>query len=182
MVSTEIIENCKRNEQQAFKLCYEACAPYVYTIVKNYISESERRDAMQEVFAQIFSSINSFDSTKGLFKSWISKISVYQCIAILRKRKKLNLFVPFDEKYDSVSNEEEQLLTKMTEADLIDFLAQMPIGYKTVFLLFVIDGYPHKEIASMLDISPETSRSQLSRAIGWIRKNLLQATKNLVYG
>jgi len=182
LVSIEIIENCKRNEQQAYKLCYEACAPYVYAIIKNYITEGGRKDAMQEVFAQIFTSINSYDPKKGLFKSWISQITVYQCIGILRKRKKLHLFVPFDASHEIVSDEEEKLLAQMSSVELNDFLSEMPTGYKTVFLLSVIDGYSHKEIAKMLKISAETSRSQLSRAIGWIRKNLLEATKNLVYG
>jgi RNA polymerase sigma-70 factor (ECF subfamily) len=182
LVSTEIIEKCKRNEQRAYKQCYEACAPYVYAIVKNYINEDERKDAMQVVFAQIFSSLHNYDARKGAFKSWISQVTVYQCIGILRKRKKLNLFVPFDDSHKLVSTDEEKLLTQMSSEDLNNFLSEMPTGYKTVFMLNIIDGYTHKEIAKLLDISAETSRSQLSRAIGWIRKNLLEATKNLVYG
>jgi len=182
LVSIEIINKCKRNEQQAFKLCYKACAPYVYAIVKNYISEGERKDAMQEVFAQVFSSINSYNPDRGQFKSWLGQVTVYQCIGILRKREKLNLFVPFDASHEKVSDEEEKLLTQMSSKDLNDFLHKMPKGYKTIFLLNVIDGYSHKEIATMLNITAETSRSQLSRAIGWIRKNLLEETKNLVYG
>lgn len=137
---------------------------------------------MQEVFAQIFTSINSFDAQKGQFKSWIGQIAVYQCIGILRKRKRLNLFVPFDDSHEKVSHEDEKLLSQMSSEDLNDFLSEMPTGYKTIFMLNVIDGYTHKEIATMLEISAQTSRSQLSRAIGWIRKNLLEATQSLIYG
>jgi len=182
MISQETINRCKCKEQKAFKECYEKCAPYVYTIIKSYIYETElRKDAMQEIFSQIFLTIDKYDPDKGAFKAWISKITVYQCIAILRKRKTLNLFVPLEDKHHEMSQLEIQL-DSLSKNDIEKLLVKMPDGYRTIFLLYVIDEYKHKEIAELLDISAETSRSQLSRAIRWIKNKHIVNRKNLTYG
>jgi len=181
LIDSKIIERCKRKDEQAFKLCYEACAPYVYTIIKNYISHADyRRDAMQEIFSQIFVSLPNYDERKGAFKPWVAQITIYQCINILRKRKKLNMFLPLDAEIE-VSDFDE-VLDGFRKEDMEKLLVKMPQGYKAVFLLNIIDGYPHKDIAELLDISENTSRSQLSRAIGWIKKNLSVETKKYIYG
>ncbi len=172
---------CKRREEQAFKLCYEACAPYAYTVIKNYIyDESYRKDAMQEVFTSLFLSLPNYDLNKGEFKPWFSKLVVRNCIDILRKRKKINFLVPMKEEHENVESIDFMFLLSKKEIESI--LTQMPEGYRTVFMLSVIDEYTHEEIAAMLDISKVTSRSQLSRAIKWIKKNLSVQTKNLIYG
>jgi len=182
MISNETIERCKHREQKAFKECYEKCAPYVYTIVKSYIHEVElRKDAMQEIFAQVYLSLDRYDPKKGKFKSWIAQISIYQSIAILRKRKSLNLFVPLDTNHQNVRMTELDF-SALKREDIEKLLAKMPAGYRTIFLLSVIDEYKHKEIAKMLDITAETSRSQLSRAIRWIKNKNVVNIKNLTYG
>lgn len=182
MISDQIIERCKRNEQSAFKLCYERCAPYIYTITKSYISDQDlRKDAMQEIFANIFTSLNTFDNDKGKFKSWIAQIAIYQCIGILRKRKKLSAIVALDDKHKELK-ESNVDLDNLSRIEIEKLLEKMPVGYKTVFLLSVIDDYPHKEIAKILNITKETSRSQLSRAIRWIKHNKIVNQKNFTYG
>ncbi len=182
MVTTQIIQGCKQREQSAFEQCYKACAPYVYTIIKNYVSNTTlQQDIMQEVFVSAFKSIASYDDSKGKFKSWISQITVNKCIDVLRSEKKLNLFVPL-ENHHELQDEEEHVLDKLDPEALKTLLVDMPSGYKTVFLMNIIDGYSHKEISEQLDITPETSRSQLFRAIKWIQKHLLIDTKQLIYG
>jgi len=182
MISKETILQCIHKERKAYKLCYETCSPYVYTIIKSYISNPDlRKDAMQDVFASIFKSIESFDSEKGKFKTWIAQITINQCIAILRKRNKLKLFVPLESIHENIEARDKMLDT-LSREEIEGLLQNMPVGYKTVFLLSVIDGYTHKEIAELLDISKETSRSQLSRAISWIKKNIKAASKNFIYG
>lgn len=182
MVTTLIIERCKQREQSAFQQCYTACAPYVYTIIKNYVSDSElQKDVMQEVFVSAFKSIASFDETKGKFKSWISQITVNKCIDTLRNEKKLSLFIPLNDQHE-VAVDQEKILDALDPEALKALLSDMPLGYKTVFLLHIVDGYSHKEIGERLNITPETSRSQLFRAIKWVKKHLLIDTKHLIYG
>lgn len=181
MVSNEIILACKRKEDNAFKLCYEACAPYAFTVVKSYIYDvNYRQDAMQEVFASLFLSIPNYDQNKGEFKAWFAQLVVRTCIDILRKRKKVNFLVPIQEDHDNP--QEIDFMFNLNKKEIESLLAHMPDGYRTVFLLSVIDDYSHEEIASMLNITKVTSRSQLSRAIKWIRKNLSVQTKKMIYG
>lgn len=152
-------------------MVYQSYAPYLYAIVKNYFKgQEERKDVLQEIFAQIFTSIHRFDATKGAFKSWISKIAVNQCAYHLRKRSKLHIVFSIDE----VNEQAEVVLPHLEGLDkhtLEQLLHQMPEGYRTVFLLHVVDGYKHKEISERLGIKEQSSRSQLARAIKWIRQN-----------
>lgn len=181
MVDLKIIEKCKRKDELAYKQCYNACAPYVYSIVKNYIYDFElRKDAMQEVFSQVFVSINKFDPSKGKFKSWISQIAIHRCISVLRKSKKLNLVVHLDTELEIADYTD--TISSINKEDLEKLLVNMPEGYRTIFLLNIVDDYAHKEIAELLKISVNTSRSQLSRAIVWIQKNLSLEIKNYIYG
>jgi len=182
MLTNEQIQSCLKREQKALKHCYESCAPYLYAIIRSYIYDEEnRKDVLQEVFAAIFSSLSSFDINKGPFKPWIARVTVNQCITYLRNQRKLNLFVPLDiESYTGIESED-KILNQFSRQDMLKYLQRMPEGYRTVFVMSVIDEYSHKEIAKTLEISVGTSRSQLSRAMSWIKKHLtveLNITKN----
>lgn len=165
------------------KLCYEACAPYVYSIVKSYIYDKQlHKDVMQDIFIALFTSMKSYKSKNGEFKSWMSRLAVNQCIGVLRKQKKEVKTIQLNEHFDILAEEQINDLESLSKEDLEALLHKMPNGYRTIFLLSVIDGYSHKEIAAMLEITAETSRSQLSRSIAWIKKNLLVESKKYIYG
>ncbi|MBK8888369.1 MAG: sigma-70 family RNA polymerase sigma factor [Saprospiraceae bacterium] len=128
MVGNNTISQCIKGDQQAYSVLYRSCAPYVFTIIKNYFTpDDDRKDAMQEVFAQIFLSIDKFDEEKGSFKAWISKIAVYQSIAILRKKDKIQigfgLEVVDEENYDTLD-----ALEKLSVDDLEKMLVLVYIG------------------------------------------------------
>lgn len=183
MVDAIYIQQCKNGEAPSYKKIYEATAPYLFTIIKNYISDEEyRRDILQETFAAVFSSIQNYDEKIGEFKHWIAKIAVYQCISFLRKNSKMT----FDYSLSAVEEFMEDdyfRLDELSKKEIEDLLSSMPLGYKTVFLLHVLDDYSHSEIAALLNITAETSRSQLMRGIGWIKKNISLTTSNkLAYG
>lgn len=152
-------------------MIYQSYAPYLYAIVKNYFQDQEeRKDVLQEVFAQIFTSIHRYDANKGAFKSWISKITVNQCAVHLRKRSKLHIVFSMEEVV-AVSTESLSFLNILDRKTLEKSLHQMPEGYRTVFLMSVVDGYAHQEISERLGIQVQTSRSQLARAIKWIKQH-----------
>jgi RNA polymerase sigma factor (sigma-70 family) len=181
-VEQDLLLQCQKGDQSAFRTLYNTCAPYIFTIVKNYFSEDhDRKDVLQEIFAHIFTSLENFDQNKGSFKSWISRIAVHQCINVLRKNNRLNIVYTLeimeDIEYDTL-----ETLEKFTEKDLEKMLQDMPDGYKTIFLLSVIEEYSHKEIGEMLSITQETSRSQLFRAIKWIKNNILNTSNMIQYG
>lgn len=183
MVSKSIIEGCKRKERAAFKQCYELCSPYVYTVIKRYISNFEdRKDAMQEAFAHIFYSIDSFDEERGKFKSWLSQITVNQTINFLKRNKKLNFLVPLNSQTDFIEDGSNIGFGEINSTLLQKLVSNMPPGYKTIFLLSYSEGYSHDEIAEILGISNSTSRSQLSRAIKWVRTHYRDQLKSINYG
>jgi len=105
---------------------------------------------------------------------------VHQCINCLKASQKLRS-VMLVEKYED-DNTTDMSYNNLACEDLNKLLAGMPVGYRTIFLLSVIEEYTHKEIAGILEISQETSRSQLSRAIKWIKNNILEDSKTLKYG
>jgi len=182
LVEQALLLQCQKGDQSAFRILYNTCAPYVFTIVKNYFSEDhDRKDVLQEIFAHVFTSLDNFDLNKGSFKSWMSRICVNQCINFLRKNSRLNMVYTIeimeDIEYDTL-----ETLEKFTEKDLENMLADMPEGYKTIFLLSVIDEYSHREISELLGITQETSRSQLFRAIKWIKTNILNTSNMIQYG
>ncbi|MFK7935993.1 MAG: RNA polymerase sigma factor [Saprospiraceae bacterium] len=176
------------NQRAAQRQLYEACAPYVFTIVKNYIRDEHfRKDAMQEAFAHIFTSLKNYDANKGNFKNWIARITVNRCAVLLKRTINFNLR-PEEEGGDIASENVFAYLDQLTKRDIEQMLQKMPAGYRTIFLMSVMDGYSHKEIGMMLNIAPETSRSQLLRATKWIKKNILPDSKefflnkDLTYG
>lgn len=180
-INQQLLDNCIMRDRVSQKALYEACAPYVYTIVKNYISDkSFIKDALQEAFAHIFCSLKNFDPSKGAFKSWIARITVNQCINILKKTGKINVSEGLELIMD-IPDHAFSYLEELTKEDIEKILTKMPGGYKTVFLLNIIDGYNHKEIGKMLDITAETSRSQLSRGLQWLRKNYNNQSNSISY-
>lgn len=171
MVSSQIIQDCIKQKSIAHKELYETCAPYVFSIVKTYIfDEHFRRDAMQEIFSQIFCSLERFDDSKGAFKSWIAQIAVNRSVSLLKKTKTID-YVFEMESLKEIPENQFAFLDQLTRTEIDVMLSNMPTGYRTVFLLNKIDGYKHAEISEMLEIKVETSRSQLLRAVKWIQKN-----------
>ncbi len=180
-ISQHLLKGCIRGDRLSQRALYEDCAPYIYGVVKNYIRDvSFRKDAMQEAFAHIFSSLSKYDPKKGEFKTWIARIAANQCVNILKKTGKINLSDGLEIVKDLVDFGFERL-NELTKEDIENMLTKMPSGYKTVFLLFVFDDHSHKDIASLLEITPETSRSQLSRALSWIRKNIMNKPNSFSY-
>lgn len=182
MVSIDLINSCIARDKIAQRQLYEACAPYVYTIIKNYIGdESYRKDAMQEAFSHIFSSLENYDPERGQFKSWIGRITANRCATLLKRT--INFSMRLEESITPDLGEHTfAYLDQLSKVEIEQLLVNMPKGYRTIFLLSVIEEYSHKEISELLDITPDTSRSQLFRAIKWIKKNIFPNTKDIVYG
>ena len=183
MIDTIYINQCKNGDASSYKKLYELTSSYVYAIIKTYIRDEEyRKDIMQETYAALFTSIGTFDENKGEFKSWMAKITVYNCISFLRKNSKMKFDYSLS-LVEEIDDNDYVKLHELSKNEINELLINMPLGYKTIFLLSVIDEYTHKEIAELLNITTETSRSQLMRGIQWIKKNISLTTSNkLAYG
>jgi RNA polymerase sigma-70 factor (ECF subfamily) len=180
LVTPEIIEQCKRKEQQAFKVMYDACLPYVFSIVKGYTDDGDwRKDLIQEIFAKLFLNIASFDVAKGDFKFWLRKIAVNQCLMFLRNKKNRPGFDGLENIALDPSQKETMNFDHLDPSLPEQVLPQMPNGFRQVFSLFILEDYSHNEVAQQLGISAETSRSQLARSKQWLRQYFFNH-KNLI--
>jgi len=172
---------CKKGKPSGHAQLYRDCAPYVYHTVKRYVSDIEyRKDLVQEVFAKVFININTFDANLGTFNSWIKKIAVNECLQYLRKSRPLFIAEGIEDNIEI--KDTTPLPTELKRSDIEIILSAMPAGYKLVFMLAVMDGYNHSEISERLNITKETSRSQLTRSKKWIQRYLANHTKSNLYG
>ncbi|MCB0546015.1 MAG: RNA polymerase sigma factor [Phaeodactylibacter sp.] len=181
MISNSTLEAVKNKDKNSFKVLYQQCIPYVYTVVQRHLSNnSDVPDVIQEIFARVFLSIHTFDAKKGEFKSWLRRLAINQCYQYYRKENFVQLHVELDNAHEVA--DDELLLGELTKEEIEELLDNMPDGYRRVFLLVIIDEYTHEEVGELLGISADSSRSQLSRAKKWLRKHTPPTIKSLANG
>ena len=163
----EIVEACQKGQPSAQKQLYKLYSRAMYNIcIRMVKNEMDAEDLLQNSFVDVFCNLKKFRFQSSI-GAWIKRIVINNCINFLKKRK-LD-FETLDEKTTPVSvtnDESEPLFT--TEA-INEAIYKLPSGYRVVFTLYLMEGYDHKEIASILDISEATSKSQFSRAKQKIR-------------
>ncbi|MGA0231900.1 MAG: RNA polymerase sigma factor [Saprospiraceae bacterium] len=143
----------------AQKLLYTKYKGLFYAICIRYLTDPmEAEDALVEAFYKIFTKINGY-SGGGSFEGWMKRILVNECLMKIRKSNNFRLHVDIENAYD-LGNEAD-VISKLSFDELISLMNELPKGYKTVFNLYVLEGYKHREIAKLLDISINTSKSQL---------------------
>jgi len=174
----KLINGCLKKDRQAQSQLFKKYARWGLTICRRYVCNEEKaQEAVQDGFLRIFNKINTYDSNKGELKAWMARVFVNCALTTTKKEAFNNSFSPLSEVYvEPVSQEE---FFNFDAEELLKFLKHMPLGYKTVFNMYVMDGYSHKEIGSQLKISEITSRSQLRKAKIWIKENVaLDALKS----
>jgi len=141
---------------------YRRFSPRMYAVCLRYASSSEEaEDILQEGFIKIFKKLGSYRGD-GSFEGWIRRIFVNTAIEHFRRRKYLQ---PVTEKEENtLEGKFLSVLDELGEKDILELVRQLSPGYRTVFNMYVVEGYTHREIGDMLGISEGTSKSQLSRA------------------
>jgi RNA polymerase sigma-70 factor (ECF subfamily) len=159
---SDLIEGCmKGNRQMQYEL-YERFAPKMFGVCLRYAANTEEaEDILQEGFIKIFKKMGSYRGD-GSFEGWIRRIFVNTAIEQFRKKTYLQ---PITEQEEStIEGKYISVLDHLAEKDIIQLIQKLSPGYRTVFNMYVIEGYTHKQIAEALGISEGTSKSQLSRA------------------
>ena len=161
MIDIQLIQACKKQQRDAQRQVYELLARKLYFTCSRYLKkEEEIEEAMADAFYIIFTKIDQLKEELA-FEGWAKKIAVNQCLMQLKKNVNFNLYL------EDVSLKNQPLTDEMCELeeeDLLNLLNYLPDGCKTVFSLFVIEGFSHKDIAEKLQISEGTSKSQLNVA------------------
>ncbi len=174
----ELIKGCAKGDRAAQKALYDRYCRKMLVVCQRYArSTQEAEDILQEGFIKIFNSIKSFRGEARL-ETWITRIIINT--ALNAQRQKLYLMPMVDVLEINLPEEAEISLASFNLSELIAMVQALPDGCRVVFNLFAIEGYNHKEIAEMLNISEGTSKSQYSRAKSLLKLKLNQYDK--VYG
>jgi RNA polymerase sigma-70 factor (ECF subfamily) len=136
----------------------------------------DAQDVLQEVFVKIYTHIHSYHFD-GSFEGWLRRIAVNTSITFYRKAIKKHLEKDIDDGVFELANDDDAWNQEFSMEEMNQCIQKLPHGYKTIFNLYVIEGFKHKEIAEMLSIDINTSKSQLSRAKVHIQNELQKMNK-----
>lgn len=166
----ELLLECQRSDRNAQRKVYEKMAGRLYSVCRRYLKNDEDiEEVLADTFYKIFTKIGQLQNP-DTFEAWARKITVNECLQKLRTSKAL--FISLEENHIDTSESSTESLS--LEKDILNLLNFLPEGCRAIFNLFAIEGYPHKEIATMLSISEGTSKSQLNFA----RKKLQELLVN----
>ena len=158
MTEKQLIAACKKQDRKAQRELYERYSPLMLSVCRRYVnSKEDAEDILVEAFFKILTSLHQFRGM-GSFVGWMRRIVVNESLMFLRKKHNFRMTVEIDQVQTMVNmGVEEDLAAK----DIMELLKLLPTGYRTVFNLYVIEGFKHREIAELLGISINTSKSQL---------------------
>lgn len=160
----DIVAGCQKGKRQFQELLYRQFAQKMYGICLSYAGDrAMAQDMLQESFIKVFKNIGNYDF-KGSLEGWIRRVVVNTAIDCLRKQKSITNFID-DKPLDSGKQfYENEAISKLQLAEIIQFINLLPEGARIIFNLFAVEGFSHKEIADQLHISVGTSKSQYNRA------------------
>jgi len=167
------IAAAKNGSPNGQKYLYEKYKIYLFGICLRYSRDrSEAEDIFQEGFINIFKDLHQYNSA-GNLEGWMRRVMVNTALRYIRKWKK-DWQHEDSQGYEDAFQSEEVVFQKLGMEELTRLIQRLPDGYKVVFNLFVVEGYSHKEIANLLGVSENTSKTQLFKAKAALRKQLEQ--------
>ncbi|MGR3809990.1 RNA polymerase sigma factor [Jiulongibacter sp. NS-SX5] len=161
----------KKGDQQACREVYNGFANQFMAISRRYLGNTpEAQDMLTNAFVKIFKNVKKaeFDNEKA-FVGWMKRILINECLMELRRKSNFQMMPENEADFVSI---EANIIQDLAAKEIMEVINEMPTGYRTVFNLYVIEGYSHAEIAEQLKISEGTSKSQLSHAKKYLRTKL----------
>jgi RNA polymerase sigma-70 factor (ECF subfamily) len=166
----DLIRGCLQNSAAMQKKLYDKYAAKLYGIAIRYAhSQEDAKDILQDGFVKVYRNLSKFKGT-GSFEGWMRRIIVNT--AIEHYRKKNNTYEIQESHEENITDGDLNALDKLAAAEILNMVKALPNGYRTVFNLFAIEGFSHKEIAEMLNISEGTSKSQYARAKALLQEKI----------
>lgn len=191
-MEADLINKVIAREPDAVEALYDHYAPALLSVGLRYCGNlADAEDILHDSFLKIISNLGNFRQRKnGSLAAWMKRIMVNTALNFLRDRKKTNHFSDL-ETFEAVIGEEvpdsydtDDQYRNLTQDQIMKIICELPLGYRTVFNLYVMEEFSHKEIAGMLQCSENTSKSQLSKARAMLRKkirNMSATEKHNVY-
>lgn len=168
---SKLIESCIKGDRAAQKALYDRLAPRMFPLCIRYVGDRTlAEDILQDGFVTLFTRLESYKG-EGSFEGWARRIFVTTALMSLRKKDALKMSDDLEAarglKTDTASQ-----VQNIGYKELMELIMTLPPGFRTVFNMYAIEGYSHKEISEMLGISETTSRTQLSRARAWLQERI----------
>ncbi len=174
----QLIIRCKKNDAKAQGELYKLFSSTLFSICLKYSRNyAEAQDNLQDAFITIFGKINQYKD-KGSFEGWLKRITVNTALQRYRKDK-MFLIVNEDHLEDTDVTIDEENEENIPLQYLLECIQELPNRYRLVFNLYVLDGYSHKEIGRLLEISDGTSKSNLARARALLKDLVLNYKSTL---
>ncbi len=170
----QIVEGCLRNERLAQKRLYDLYAGLMAAVCQRYVGDKDDAlDLMHDGFVKVFTNLGQYNGN-GSFEAWMRKIFVNVSLERLRKNDALRGSEDVNGETFQMDNGDESVIEKMSAAEIMQLISELPVGFRTVFNMYAIEGYSHQEIAARLGINEVTSRSQFSRARAVLQEKIRQ--------
>ncbi len=157
----KLVEQCLQGDHSAFEEIYKMLSPKMYTVSLRYTqSDFDAQDVLQDAFIRIYNNLKQF-KFNGSFEGWCRRIVMNTAIESLRKKGRMKENSSEDMPEIAI---EPKSFERLKYEDLMKLIRTLPDGYRSVFNLYVIDGYSHKEIGELLGVTESTSKTQLFKA------------------
>lgn len=172
-----LLDSCKKGDREAQRILYDRLASRMFPVCIRYVGDRMlAEDVLQEGFITLFTKLETYKGD-GSFEGWARRIFVTTALMSLRKKDALKM----SEELDAVRGMKAETTTQIQNLgykELMELVMSLPPGFRTVFNMYAIEGYSHKEIAETLGITETTSRTQFSRARIWLQ-NKIQEKENV---
>ncbi|MGM9786289.1 MAG: RNA polymerase sigma factor [Candidatus Cryptobacteroides sp.] len=167
----QLIEDCIKGDRASQKVLYDRLAPRMYPLCIRYVGDRTlAEDILQDGFITLFTKLDSYKGD-GSFEGWARRIFVTTALMNLRKKDALKI----SDELETARGMKAETVSQMQNIgykELMKLVMSLPTGFRTVFNMYAIEGYSHKEIAQMLGITETTSRTQFSRARAWLQTKI----------
>ena len=171
LFDSQLIDACKKGDRASQKILFDRLAPRMFPLCIRYVKDrSLAEDILQDGFITLFTRIDTYKAD-GSFEGWARRIFVTTALMYLRKKDALKM----SDALDTARGMKAETVSQMQNIgykELMELVMTLPAGFRTVFNMYAIEGYSHKESAQMLGITETTSRTQFSRARAWLQNKI----------
>ncbi len=179
LTEKKLIQDCQNGIKKSQYLLVKRYSGMLMSVCRRYArDEAMAKDVLQETLIRIFQHIKNYKDT-GSFEAWMRQIAVRRSLQWLEKSNFRYELQPVEMPDNKLV--EPEIYDRMGASEIMDLLRELPTGFRTVFNLNVVEGYSHREISQLLDITESTSRSQLLRARKMLQEKILQLKKRSRY-
>lgn len=175
ITENELVQQCMKQDRHAQKQLFQIYAPKMMAVCSRYARHRmEAEEIMQDGFVRVFTCLDQY-SFKGSFEGWIRRIMINTALKLVAKKSFKNEVIGLPDYEDQ--GYAPSVISTMSMNEILALVEQLPLGYKTVFNMAVIDGLSHKEIGEILEIKESTSRSQLVKARNMLKNLIIEQNK-----